>query len=426
MNILGWILAVVGLVGLIFGLRMMLKGKKMGGVPFVKPADLAQRGAQAADAKGLVSTEGAAALPNPPLMAPMSGTPCIGYEITVERKWEKQVRTEKGHTTKTGTSKLHTEWRGSMFQLNDGQGTVLVDASTEPDTDLEKTHSSTITVGMMIPGMLTFGSMQMNTPAILSTDERTTHFVGTEKVLKASPTVYALGQLAQGPQGFAIGTPKGIGTGKLILSHQGRDHLMGKTKRNMILGYAIGGALFVIGMGLGIFGPKAAPSASTSCPSTITTDVSCDDRMYDADGKSYTFTVAAKATYTLSLQQPNVAHPIDGVLEVLDSAGKRVAYNDGGSSDTNASLTQELDAGTYTVKVYDFSHDKVEGGYGFHLNVAKSVAPAASASVATTESVHPALPQHHAGLPPVHSGATPAHSGAAPAPAHSGTTPAHH
>jgi hypothetical protein len=201
---------------------------------------------------------------------------------------------------------------------------------------------------------------------------------------------------------------------------------MGKTKRNMILGYAIGGALFLVGMGLGLFGPKAKLDASASCPSTITADVNCDDRMYDADGKSYKFTVAAKATYTLALAQPNVANPIDGCIEVLDSTGKRVAYNDGGSADTNASLTQEFEAGTYTVKIYDFSHDKVEGGYGYHFTLKKSDAPALpAASVAAAEgSAHAAaaLPAHHPGA--AHSGAPPAHSGAAPA--HSGAAPAHH
>jgi len=70
MNILGWFLAVCGLAGLVFGLRMMLKSKKMNTVPFKKPSDIAANGAGAADAKGMVSTEGAAQLPPQPLVAP--------------------------------------------------------------------------------------------------------------------------------------------------------------------------------------------------------------------------------------------------------------------------------------------------------------------------------------------------------------------
>src|SRR5262249_46415365 len=157
-----------------------------------------------------------------------------------------------GMQKKTGSGKVHGEYRGSFFQIGDGQGSITVDATKEPDSEYEKSHSSTINVGMMIPGTLTFGGFQMNTPAILRTDSRTTHFVGTEKILKPSATMYALGQLAQGPQGLALGTPAGLTTGKLIVHHQGREALAGKTKKHMILGYALGGVMFVGGTALGL------------------------------------------------------------------------------------------------------------------------------------------------------------------------------
>jgi hypothetical protein len=433
MNILGWFLAVCGLVGVIYGLRMMMKKKKMGNVPFKKPSEIAQAGAGAADAKGLVSTEGAAQLPPQPLIAPMSGQPCIGYEITVERKWEKHVRTEKGMQKKTGSSKVHGEYRGSFFQIGDGSGAVTVDATAEPDSEYEKSHSSTVSIGMMIPGTLTFGQMQLNTPAILDTDSRTTAFVGTEKILKASPTMYALGQIAQGPQGLAIGTPKGIGTGKLIIHHQGREALAGKTHKHMILGYALGGVLFVGGTGLGLFGPKAQASTAgiPDCGDTITItkDATCEDRMYAAEGKTYTWTVTEAATYSIELKQPNVANPIDGVIEITDATGNKVAYDDGGSADKNAHVKQAFTAGTYKINVRDYAHDTVEGGYGFQLSFSKSsggapALPAASvaaggspASAATTTNAvanAAAAPAHHAGTPAAAPGA--AHANAAPAP----------
>ena len=336
MNILGWILAVCGTAGLIFGLRMMLKGKKMGTVPFRKALGARDPGGAARQTRREWSRPRGKRCCSPqPLIAPMSGQPCIGYEITVERKWEKHVTTEKGHEKRTGSSKVHGEYRGSFFQIGDAQGAVLVDATSEPDSEYEKSHTSTVTVGMMIPGTLTFGQMQMGTPTILDHDSRTVAFVGTEKILKPSQTIYALGQMAQGPQGLAIGTPKGIGTGKLIMHHEGRERLVGKTKRNMILGYAIGGVLFVCGVPLGLFGPKAhaAPIASApgsglmdECPtSSRGRPSSCEDRMYSAEGKNYEWKVTEAATYTLDLKQPAVANPIDGVLEVFDSAGKRVA-----------------------------------------------------------------------------------------------------
>ncbi len=385
MNVLGWILAVFGFVGVIFGLRMMLKGKKMGAVPFRKPSEIAQQGAQAADAKGMISTEGQVVDGPQPLIAPMSGQPCLGYEITVERKWEKMVKTEKGHQKKTGSSKAFTEYKGTTFQITDGTGSVMVDSSKEPDAALEKTHSSAVNVGLVIPGTLHFGALQMNTPHILDTEGRTTGFVGTEKIIKHSATLYALGALEQGPQGLAIGTPKGITTGKLILSTKGRAHLVGSTKRNMVLGYALGGVMLVGGSGLGLFGPKAE---ATGCSATLAKAAtgSCDDRMYSDTGKDFVWKVTAPATYRISLKQPDVLYPVDGVLEITDATGKKVAYDDGGSSSTNATITQAMQPGTYTINVRDFAKKTLEGGYGFHLDI-ENMGPSTGAPELTQAAV---------------------------------------
>ena len=370
MNIVGWILAVFGFVGVVFGIRMMLKGKKMGSVPFRKPSEIAQQGAQAADAKGMVSTEGQVVASGQPLIAPMSGKPCLGYEIVVERKWEKTVKTEKGHEKKTGTTKAFSEYKGTTFQISDGSGQVLVDSTTQPDVSLDKTHSSTVNVSMVLPGMLTFGNLQMNTPSVGNMEGSTTGYVGTEKIISPSATLYALGAYAQGPQGLAIGTPKGIGTGKLILSSKGREHLVGTTKRNMILGYALGGVMLVGGSGLGLFGPKAE---ATGCEANLakSATTSCDDRIVSDNGKDIKWTVTEAATYRVSLKQPAVKNPIDGVVEITDSTGKKVAYDDGGSASTNASITQTFAPGTYSINVRDFAKHTLEGGYGFHLDIEK-------------------------------------------------------
>ena len=420
MNILGWVLAVVGLAFVIFALRMMLKAKKMSTVPFRKPSEIAAQGPAVADAKGMLSTEGQAVTAAQPLIAPMSGQPCIGYELTVERKWEKQVRTEKGIERKTGSTQAHKEWRGSLFQITDGTSAVLIDCTTEPDSEYEKSHSSTVSVGNMIPGSLKFGAMQMNTPSFMDHDSRTTAFVGTEKILKASPTMYALGQFAQGPQGFALGTPKGMTTGKLIVHHQGRAKLMGKTKRNMILGYALGGVTMIGGVCLGLLGPKLQ---STSCPETIAGDVSCSDRMFAADGKDFQWNVKEAATYSITIVQPPGAYAIDGVIEVFGPGGKQAAYNDGGSADKNAVITQTFQPGQYRINVRDFGHTKAEGGYGFKLVVKRMGAatePSAVASAAASASApalnaptHPGAAAHgQASLTP-HPGAAHAGAGAA-------------
>lgn len=388
MSVLGWFLAFCGFVGLVVGLLQMLKGKKLNAVPFRAPSQIAQLGPGAADAKGLVSTEGAVSQQGL-LTAPMSGKPCLAFEITVERKYKTTERTENGTQTKTGSSSIFSDYKGGVFALQDAQGTVLVDATTKPDASFEKSHSSGVNVGILgiIPGTLQFGNFQMNTPLITG-EGSTTGFEGVEKIVPPSPNLYALGALAMGPQGPIMHTPKGIGTGKLILSAKGRAALVGSTKRNMIIGYALGGVMFVGGTLLGIFGPApemSASSGSSACSSTLTTDVvTCDGRMYERDGYDMKWTVATAGEYTLTVTQPKVKYPIDPSLTVTDATGKELGHDVGISKGAEAKLTMKFEPGTYTVNVRDTFRDKVKGGYGFHLDIARTPdapAPVASANL---------------------------------------------
>jgi hypothetical protein len=366
MSVLGWFLAVGGVAGVVFALRMMLKMKKMQSVPFRTPSEIERGGAGVADAKGLVSTEGEAALSGEPLIAPMSGEPCLAYQIVVERKWEKEEQTENGTSKKSGSDKVLTQYRGAKFRISDGAGKIDVDASKEPDAEFAKAHESTIKVGTLVPGSLSFGKLQVNTPS-LPRDSRTTAFVGTEKIIKPG-NLYALGAL----QGGAITTPPGM-LGKLVLSTKGRAKLLAHTKRNMILGYAIGGVLAVGGTGLGVFGPKPAPG--NPCVSFSST-IACKDKIYSSDGSNLTWTVPKDGTYRLTLKQPKVKRPIDGTLTITDAAGKQVAYNDGGSPGANAEIEQTFVAGTYKINVRDFARSKVSGGYSYALDVTLVDAPA--------------------------------------------------
>ena len=390
MSVLGWFLSFVGFIGLIVGLLQMMKGKKLNAVPFRAPSQIAQLGQGAADAKGLVSTEGAVSQQGL-LTAPMSGKPCLAFEITVERKYETTERTENGTETKKGSSSILSDYRGGIFSLNDGQGNVMVDASERPDASFDKSHSSGVNVGILgiIPGTLQFGNFQMNTPLILDTEGRTTGFEGIEKIVPPSPNLYALGALAQGPQGPVVHTPKGIGTGKLILSSKGRASLVKSTKRNMILGYAIGGVMFVGGTALGIFGPAPDMTASgSSCSSTLASDVqACDGRMYDRDGYDMKWTIAKAGEYTLVVSQPAVKYPIDPSLTIKDASGKELAHNDGISKGAEAKITMKFEPGTYNINVRDVFRDKVKGGYGFHLDIARSPdpVPVASASITSAD-----------------------------------------
>ena len=405
MSVLGWFLAFVGFVGLIFGLLQMLKGKKLNSVPFRAPSQIAQLGPGAADAKGMVSTEGTVSQQGL-LTAPMSGKPCLAFEITVARKYETTERTENGTETKKGSSNIFSDYKGGVFALQDGQGTVLVDATTKPDASFEKAHTSGVNVGILgiIPGTLQFGNFQMSTP-LLTGEGRTTGFEGTETIVPPSPNLYALGALAMGPQGPSVHTPKGIGTGKLILSSKGRASLVGSTKRNMILGYAMGGVMFVGGTLLGIFGPApdmSASSDSSSCSSTLTADaVNCDGRMYDRDGYDMKWTVPTAGEYTLIVTQPKVKYPIDPSLTVTDVAGKELAHDVGISKGAEAKVTQKFEAGTYTINVKDTFNDKVKGGYGFHLDIVRTPDAPAVASANVTSAEVPGQPAAKAAAPGV-------------------------
>jgi hypothetical protein len=423
MSVLGWILAFCGFVGLIFGLRMMLKWKKMNAVPFRAPSQIAQLGPGAADAKGMVSTEGHVAQQGL-LTAPMSGRPCLAFEISVSRKYEKTERTENGTQTKKDSSNIFSDYKGGVFALQDAQGTVLVDATTKPDASFEKSHTSGVNVGMLgiIPGTLQFGNFQMNTP-LLTGEGSTTGFEGIEKIVPPSPNLYALGALTMGPQGPVLGTPKGIGTGKLVLSTKGRASLAGSTKRNMTLGYAIGSVLFVGGTLLGIFGPAPDTSGiAKSCSSKLDADVvACDGRMYERDGYDMTWTVATAGEYTLVVTQPKVKYPIDPSLSVSDATGKELAHDIGISKGAQAKIKQRFEPGTYTINVRDTFRDKVKGGYGFHLAIVRSpdAPPAAVASATITNAE--VKPVAKAASPAVKGSAKPAGGASAKAGAASGT-----
>ena len=391
MSVLGWFLSFAGFVGLIVGLLQMLKGKKMNAVPFRAPTEIAQLGPGAADAKGLVSTEGTVH-PHGLLTAPMSGKPCLAFEITIERKWEKTERTENGTSTTKGSSNVFSDYKGGTFALQDAQGgTVLVDAAEKPDASFEKAHNSGVNG---IPSVLHFGGFQMSTPLIMDTSNRTIGFEGTEKIITPSGNLYALGALAMGPQGPVMHTPKGIGAGKLILSSKGRAHLVKATKRNMILGYALGGVMFVGGTALGIFGPApdlSTASGGSACSSLLTSDaLGCDGRMYERDGLDMKWTVPTAGEYTLTVSQPKVKYPIDPALTIKDASGKEVGHDIGISKGAEAKVAQKFEAGTYTINVKDTFNDKVKGGYGFHLDIVR--APDAPAAVASANVTSAELP----------------------------------
>ena len=373
MDILGWFLAVLGLGGLLFGVLQMLKMKKMNRVPHRRPSEIAQLGPRATDANGMLSTEGSAQ-PGQPLFGPMSGEPCLAYEITIEAKWEKHSETENGTQKTSGSKTVHSESRGCQFFLGDGAGAVTVDSTGALDASMEKSHSSEVGVGGLLwPSTLRFGHFNTNTPIVSRDDSRVIGFVGTEKIVRPSPTIYALGQLELGQHGPVVRTPKGIGTGKLILSAKGRASLLASTKRNMILGYAIGGVMAVGGMGLGFFGPKSESFANAaSCPMVISDDtVDCEDRINSKFGKTYTWTVSEAGHFIVKVKAPPAKNAIDAVVSIKSQDGHKIAEEVGSTEQTT--VGERLEPGKYQLTVTDLAGRSLKGGLGYRLSIERDV-----------------------------------------------------
>lgn len=246
-------MGLVGVVGLIFGLLQKRKSGKLAAVPFHPPSRIAQMGQSAADPKGMVSTEGQTVLSNTPLIAPMSGKPCIAYEIEIVQEYEYYEQTDQGTQTRTKSETSMKEYKGSIFQVSDGQGGVFVDAQKQPDASMNQSFRHRMDIGMMIPGQLQFGQAVFNTP-MLSTEGPVKAFIGTERIIEPAPTMFVMGQLSQGPMGLAIGEPKGMLTGKMMLAPKSREALMGAAARNAKIGLIAGAALIVVGGILGVVG----------------------------------------------------------------------------------------------------------------------------------------------------------------------------
>jgi hypothetical protein len=382
MSYVGWFLAVVGLVGVIFGLMQMLKAKKMSSVPFRKPSEIT--GPQAADAKGLVSTEGAVQEGMQPLRGPMSGKPCLAAEILVERKWEKWVMTEKGREKKTGTDKAFSQTYGTTFAVTDPTGRVVVDSNGSLDADMEKSHTNTV-MGNVYGG-LTFGSFQFNANANYG-DTQTTSWIGTEKIVSISPTLYVLGQLTPGAQGHTIATPKGIGTGKLIISHRGREKLLKSTKTKMIVGYVLGVLLLGGGTTLGILGP--AP-VSTACEANdiaqgpMAKNGVCTGRLTKgAIENSFSWNVKEAAGYRFTVTHPSgLAFPIYPKVVVTDSTGKQVLAVAANGRDEPVGFEDNVPVGKYKITISDrdggniLLDSRFEGGFSYVARLEKLKGPA--------------------------------------------------
>lgn len=250
---IGIILVVLGIIGLIWGLMQKFKAGRLSKAPFVKTGDAASKGDSVAGEKGAISVEGNVKC-DQPLLSPVTGTPCLYYELKVIGTW------------KDGDSNQSKDYvdekQAATFTLDDGTGGVKIVAGKGGDFEpMEKTFDETKkegffadlknAVGKGQPMM--FGKYAFNNPPMSKADK----FQCVEKVVKVQPKLYALGKL----EGNAIGSPSWT---SLILTNKSRDELLGSTAKgakNFLMG---GGIALALGVILSIIGAVMAPKTTVT------------------------------------------------------------------------------------------------------------------------------------------------------------------
>lgn len=278
---IGILLVIVAVIAVIYALLQNSKAGKIKTVPFKKPSEISQAGAAAGDAKGLCSSEGQ--VTGQPIVAPMSGQPCVYYEIEVIRGYHKTTTNSQGHTSKTHSTKsVLDQKQGTVFGLTDGQGAVGVDCTKKPSFDLKQSHRNRVNIGLIVPGTVQFGNMTMQTEhlaaniaGVLLGGETTDYYEGVERIVpfQQGQTLYALGKLSQGPQGWQLGDPGGLSS--LMLSDKGREGALGTAVKNAKIAFIVAAVTFVGGgvmTGVGFaMAPAETPKPAQTAAATTST-----------------------------------------------------------------------------------------------------------------------------------------------------------
>jgi len=247
------IICVAGIIALVYGAMEKLKSGRLTKTPFVKTGEAASQGEQVASPKGALSLEGDV-LCESLLVSPVTGTECLYYELKVVGTWK------DGDNTRT--KDYVDEKSAAVFSLDDGSGPVPVRASNGGDFEpMVKTFDETRKEGFFadlksVVGKgkpIMFGNYAFENPPMSKANK----FQCIEKVLKPADRMFALGKHEAG----AVVAP---GWRSLILSHHGRDALMGKTAKRSKTALIGGGAGLAVGVILGIVSIAIAPSKATA------------------------------------------------------------------------------------------------------------------------------------------------------------------
>ncbi|MBL8954312.1 MAG: hypothetical protein JNK82_26275 [Myxococcaceae bacterium] len=359
---MGLIVLVIALAALGFGFLQHLKGKRILAAPFKKTGDIA-RDPTSSDPKGALSTEGKVSPPAQALLAPCSKTPCLYYEVKIERLYEKEEKTQDGWKTVKGSSTLDTLKNGALATLDDGTGAIPVDFSKGGDFDNFKDGYKKELNGRGWSSNIQFGELSYDIPVISSSDGHTIGFKATERYVPVEGNLFVLGKI----EGGKIVKP---GWRSLMVSNKGRDGLLASTAKKKKFSLIGGGVGAVAAIPLMIFAPKADPAADTSCHSTIASvQKSCDDNLTSKYGNDYTWTVEKDGKFDVTVTPPSgKAYPLDPQIIIKNAAGDVVADVSEYASKATASV--DVKAGTYTITVKDSGGDSVKGGFDYKLEIA--------------------------------------------------------
>lgn len=361
---MGILLLIVGLAALGFGLMQHLKGKRILAAPFKKTGDIA-RDPTSSDPKGAISTEGKVQAPAQALLSPCSKTPCLYYEVKIERLYEKEEKTQDGWKTVKGSDTLDTLKGGAVASLDDGSGAIPVDFSKGGDFDNFKAGYKKELNGRGWSSNIQFGELSYDIPVISSSDGHTIGFKATERYIPVEGNLFVLGKI----EGGKIIKP---GWRSMMVSNKGRDGLLASTAKKKKFSLIGGGIGAVASIPLMIFGPKADPAADTSCHSQIASvQKLCDDNVSSTYGNDYTWTVDKDGKFDISVTPPSgKKYPLDAQIVVKNAAGDIIADQSAPAPGAKAVASVDVKAGTYTVTVKDLGGDSVKGGFDYKLEIA--------------------------------------------------------
>lgn len=226
----------LGIIVVIYGAIMKFKAGRIAKAPLLSTGDAARRGQE----NGAVSVQGNVQCPQP-LLSPVTGTPCLYYELKVVGSWkEGEQNKEKDY--------VH-EKVAAPFALDDGSGQIAIDASKGGDFDMQQTFNEEKKEGFFADlknalgkgQPIMFGNYAFPNPPLSKANK----FRCTERVLPMPQQLFALGKLEQS----VLTTP---GFTSLMLSPKTRDDLLGSSAKSAKMAFIGGAASAGVGLVVGV------------------------------------------------------------------------------------------------------------------------------------------------------------------------------